>query len=73
MIYFNTFDIAHEDAVNGYSKGKSARKNQDRGLLVPPKMFHQHLPVDPEIIKRELGDHERKKYCIPLFVNLINN
>ena len=55
LISFNALFVAHEDAVNGYSKEKSARKNQDRGLLVPPKMFHQHLPVDPEIIKRELG------------------
>ena len=58
---------AHEDAVFGFSEGKSSRINHDLGLMVMPKMFLQHLPVPLEVLKRELG--ELHKMCILLSKN----
>ena len=50
-----SFPSAHEDAVLGYSVEHTARKNEDVGNLVHPKMFKQHLPVDMATLQREMG------------------
>ena len=64
MNYFK----AHEDAIFGFSEAKSAKKNEDLGLLVMPKIFQEHLPVPIHILRRELGIFNlQNNFCLPLY------
>ena len=73
IVYFLSLSLllnfqAHEDAIFGFSEAKSAKKNQDLGLMVMPKIFKENLPVPLHILRKELGMNIYHFYTSLLFI-----